>query len=156
MSASPSAFYLWMNQYSLVENYVMSHDYVTVKGVWRWVCGVYDGWGGWVGWGGPCVCLHRKWECVQISGAVCLRNHGCEFYCFCVSVDISGWVGKGVGRVRGVCTGCVCRVFSLNFWWGGDSKFSVPVGPRRGRSQMGGGLAKKNPTEAKTVHLMQN
>ena len=36
----------------------------------------------------------------------------------------------------------VHRVFSLDFWWG-DSKFSVPVGPRRGRSRMGGGLMKK-------------
>ena len=35
------------------------------------------------------------------------------------------------------------RVFSLNFWWGGDSKFLVPVGPRRGRSQMGGGNLQK-------------
>ena len=48
------------------------------------------------------------------------------------------------------------RVFSLNFWWGGDSKFSVPVGPRRGRSRMGGGTCEKNPTEAKTAHLVQN
>ena len=47
--------------------------------------------------------------------------------------------------------------FFSKFLMGGDSKFSVPVGPRRGRSQMGGGgLAKKNPTEAKNAHLMQN
>ena len=39
---------------------------------------------------------------------------------------------------------------------GGDSKFSVPVGPRRGQSQMGGGTCEKNPTEAKNAHLMQN
>ena len=40
---------------------------------------------------------------------------------------------------------------------GGDSKFSVPVGPRRGRSRMGGGgTCEKNLTEAKTAHLMQN
>ena len=38
----------------------------------------------------------------------------------------------------------------------GDSKFSVPIGPRRGRSRMGGGTCEKNPTEAKTAHLMQN
>ena len=38
---------------------------------------------------------------------------------------------------------------------GGDSKFSVPVGPRRGRSRMGG-TYEKNLTEAKTAHLMQN
>ena len=48
------------------------------------------------------------------------------------------------------------RVISLNFWWGGNSKFFVPVSPRRGRSWMGGGLAKRNPTEAETAHLMQN
>ena len=29
-------------------------------------------------------------------------------------------------------------------------------GLRRGRSRMGGGTCKKNPTEAKTTHLMQN
>ena len=46
--------------------------------------------------------------------------------------------------------------FFSKFLMGGDSKFSVPVGPRRGQSQMGGGLAKKNPTEAKNAHLMQN
>ena len=35
------------------------------------------------------------------------------------------------------------RVFSLNFWWG-DSKFSVPVGPRKSDGGGGGGgLAKK-------------
>ena len=36
---------------------------------------------------------------------------------------------------------CITRVFSLNFdgGGGGNSKFSVPVGPRRGRSPMGGG-----------------
>ena len=33
--------------------------------------------------------------------------------------------------------------FFLNFWWGGDSKFSVPISPRRGRSPMGGGTCKK-------------
>ena len=32
----------------------------------------------------------------------------------------------------------------------------VPVGPQRGQSWMGGELAKKNPTEAKTAHLMLN
>ena len=37
----------------------------------------------------------------------------------------------------------VTRVFSLNFWWGGDSKFLVPVGDRRGRSRIGGDLQKK-------------
>ena len=37
---------------------------------------------------------------------------------------------------------------------GGDSKFSVPVGPDE--VGWGGGLAKKNPTEAKTAALMQN
>ena len=41
----------------------------------------------------------------------------------------------------------------------GDSKFLVPVGPRRGPkilSRMGGGNLQKKLTEAKTVHLMQN
>ena len=37
----------------------------------------------------------------------------------------------------------------------GASKFSVPVGPWQGQSQMGGTF-EKNPTEAKTAHLMQN
>ena len=37
---------------------------------------------------------------------------------------------------------------------GGNSKFSVSFGPRRGRSQMGGGTYEKNPTEAKTAHLL--
>ena len=47
--------------------------------------------------------------------------------------------------------------FFSKFLMGGDSKFSVPVGPRRGRSRMGGGgTCEKNPTEAKTAHLMQN
>ena len=55
----------------------------------------------------------------------------------------------------------VTRVFSLNFWWGGgDSKFFVPVSPRRSpagtKSDGGGDIAKKNPTEAETAHLMQN
>ena len=47
------------------------------------------------------------------------------------------------------------RVFSSKFLMGGDSKFLVPVGPRWGRSQMGG-TCEKNPTEAKSVHVMQN
>ena len=52
---------------------------------------------------------------------------------------------------------CHDRVFFSKFLMGGgDSKFSVPVGPRRGRSRMGGGTCEKNPTEAKTAHLMQN
>ena len=48
----------------------------------------------------------------------------------------------------------LCRVFSLNFWWGELKIF----GPRRspmGKKSDGGGLA-KNATEAKTAHLMQN
>ena len=48
------------------------------------------------------------------------------------------------------------QVFFSKFLMGGDSKFSVPVGPRRGRSRMGGGTCDKNLTEAKTAHLMQN
>ena len=45
--------------------------------------------------------------------------------------------------------------FFSKFLMGGDSKFFVPVGPQRGRSQMGG-TCEKNPTEAETVYLMQN
>ena len=45
--------------------------------------------------------------------------------------------------------------FFSKFVMGGDSKFSVPIGPRWGRSRMGG-TCEKNPTEAKTAHLMQN
>ena len=48
----------------------------------------------------------------------------------------------------------VVRVFSLNFRWGETSKFSVPVGDE---VRWGGGeTCEKNPTEAKTAHLMQN
>ena len=36
---------------------------------------------------------------------------------------------------------------------GGDSKFSVP---NRDEVGWGGGTCEKNPTEAKTAHLMQN
>ena len=54
------------------------------------------------------------------------------------------------------CFGHSNRVFFSKFLMGGDSKFLVPVGPRQGRSRMGGGACKKNPTEAKTAHLMQN
>ena len=46
--------------------------------------------------------------------------------------------------------------FFSKFLMGGDSKFLVPIGPRRGRSRMGGGTCEKNPTEAKTAHLVQN
>ena len=46
--------------------------------------------------------------------------------------------------------------FFLLIFDGGDSKFLVPVSPRRGQSRMGGGTSKKNLTEAKTAHLMQN
>ena len=47
--------------------------------------------------------------------------------------------------------------FFFKFLMGGLKIFG-PNGPRQGRSQMGGGggLAKKNRTEAKTAHLMQN
>ena len=46
--------------------------------------------------------------------------------------------------------------FFSKFLMGGDSKFLVPVGPRREQSQMGGGTCEKNPTEAKNAHSMQN
>ena len=42
--------------------------------------------------------------------------------------------------------------FFSQFLMGGDSKFLVPVGDEVGM----GGTCKKNPTEAKTAHLMQN
>ena len=52
---------------------------------------------------------------------------------------------------------CDIQGFFSKFLMGGDSKFSVPIGPRRGRSQMGGGgTFEKNPTEAKTAYQMQN
>ena len=38
------------------------------------------------------------------------------------------------------------RVFSLNFWWGGDSKCLVPV-RRLGRSPMGGGDLQKKKSD---------
>ena len=46
--------------------------------------------------------------------------------------------------------------FFSKFLIGGGSKFLVPVGPRQVRSRMGGLAKKKNLTEAKTAHLMQN
>ena len=57
-----------------------------------------------------------------------------------------------------IAFGLLCvKVFFSKFLMGEASKFSVPVGPRRGRSRMGGGgTCEKNPTEAKTAHLMQN
>ena len=58
-------------------------------------------------------------------------------------LPLLGFVGGGGGQG-----------FFSKFLMGGDSKFSVPVGPRRGRSRMGGGACEKNPTEAKTAHLM--
>ena len=45
--------------------------------------------------------------------------------------------------------------FSLNFWWGVTQNLWSPSSPT-GTKLDGGGLAKKNLTEAKTAHLMQN
>ena len=44
--------------------------------------------------------------------------------------------------------------FPLNFWWGGLKTF----GPRRSPTgtKLDGRTCEKNPTEAKTAHLMQN
>ena len=47
--------------------------------------------------------------------------------------------------------GTHCQGFFSKFLMGGDLKFSVPVG-----DEVGWGACKKNPTEAKTPHLMQN
>ena len=55
----------------------------------------------------------------------------------------------------------ICQGFFSKFLMGGDSKFSVPVGPRWGRSRMGGGdLRKKSdwsqncPLNAKLAHFL--
>ena len=91
-------------------------------------------------------------SCENFTGATLFTAHLCDsgscFYnvleeiyisfCLCLSLSLSLSI----------------RVFSLNFWWG-DSKFLVPIGDRRGGSWMGG-ICEKNPTEAKTAHLMQN
>ena len=39
---------------------------------------------------------------------------------------------------------------------GGPQNFQSPSVPDGDEAGWGGGLAKKNPTEAKTAHLMQN
>ena len=56
--------------------------------------------------------------------------------------------------------GLYAGFFSKFLTGGGDSKFSVPVGPRRGRSRMGGDLRKKSdwnqncPLNAKLGHFL--
>ena len=45
--------------------------------------------------------------------------------------------------------------FFCKFLMGGLQIFGPRLSPT-GRSQMGGGTCEKNPTEAKTAHLMQN
>ena len=56
------------------------------------------------------------------------------------------------GPIEGVTAS---RVFSLNFWWGGLKIFRPRRSPTGTKSD-GGGTCEKNPTEAKTAHLMQN
>ena len=66
--------------------------------------------------------------------------------------------GKGGGQVMlevlaGEQRAVPPQGFFSKFLMGGGLEI---VGPRRGRSRMGGGTYEKNPTEAKTAHLMQN
>ena len=56
----------------------------------------------------------------------------CDLFCFMM------------GKFFKQCFFAWCHwVFSLNVWWGEDSNFSVPIGPQRGQSRMGGNLQEK-------------
>ena len=102
---------------------------------------MYPGWGekSWV------FCLlvttRRLWGGTAVRG-------GTQIW---VGQECAAWASKPLP---------IYRVFSLIFWWWGDSKFSVPVGPRRGLSRMGG-LAKKSdwsqncPLNAKLDQFLQ-
>ena len=46
--------------------------------------------------------------------------------------------------------------FFSKFLMGGTQNFRSPLVPDGDEVRWGGGLGKKNPTEAKTAHLMQN
>ena len=82
----------------------------------------------------------------------------CKFRSGCSKIPIVTGRYQDIDRENRICTLCnedigdEYRVFSLKFWWGGDSKFSVPDGDEVGW----GGTCEKILTEAKTAHFMQN
>ena len=76
---------------------------------------------------------------------------GYEKYELSCDTKISKSLEKNKLKIRrGSCKLTILKLllvkqgFFSKFLMGGDSKFSVPVGPRRGRSRMGGDLRKKS------------